>query len=215
MRKVRLATAIVVTAVVAGGCAQGVERVGGAAAPDGVLSTSPSVSATASASPSVSSSASASSSPTPRTSKSSATALVLGPNGMGKIELGMTVAEAEATGLITGYHVENYLHNCGVADFKAGADGKGGVYFTPNGVGLSNIYAYGKISTPQGIRLGSGYKAVMKAYPDFRFSVDDQATEGNGVADTPGNRMAHYSITIDDGLVTVLGLAANNQLCEE
>ncbi|GID49034.1 hypothetical protein Aca07nite_63090 [Actinoplanes capillaceus] len=139
---------------------------------------------------------------------------MLGPRGLGKLRLGMTVEEARATGMITGYHVEDYLHNCGAADFKAG-NGKGGVHFTPNELGLSNIYAYGGISTPEGIRLGSTYTAVKKAYPDFVFSIDDRATEGNGIADTPGNSKAHYSITIDDGKVTALGLEVKGQLCQE
>ncbi|MBW6438609.1 hypothetical protein KZ829_33275 [Actinoplanes hulinensis] len=207
MRKVGLAAVMVAAAFVVGGCGQDVERLDGAAAPDGVGATSPSPSVTPSPSPSVSSAS-------PKPSRTSAAPLVLGPRGLGELRLGMTVKEAQATGMITGYHVEDYLHNCGIAEFKAG-NGKGGVSFTPNEVGLSNIYAYGSIGTPEGIRLGSTYTAVKKAYPDFVFTIDDRATEGNGIADTPGNSKAHYSITIDDGKVTALGLDAEGQLCQE
>ncbi|MBB3094020.1 hypothetical protein FHR83_001669 [Actinoplanes campanulatus] len=202
-----LAAVMVAAAFVTGACGQGVERLDGAAAPDGVGATSPSPSVTPSPSPSVSSAS-------PKPSQTSAAPLVLGPRGLGKLRLGMTVEEAQATGMITGYRVEEYLHNCGYAKIEAG-NGTGSVQFTPNGLGLSNIHAYGGISTPEGIRLGSTYTAVKKAYPDFVFVIDDRATEGNGIADTPGNSKAHYSITIDDGEVTALELGADGQLCQE
>ncbi|GGN95415.1 hypothetical protein GCM10010112_85650 [Actinoplanes lobatus] len=203
MRKVGLAAVMVAAAFVTGGCGQSVERLDGAAAPDGVGATSPSPSVTPSPSPSAK----------PTVTRTSAAPLVLGPLGLGKLRLGMTVKEAQATGMITGYHVVNYGANCGVADFRAGS--KGGVFFTPNEMGLSNIYAYGGISTPEGIRLGSTYQAVKEAYPDFVFVIDDRATEGNGIADTPGNSKARYAITIDNGKVTALGLGAEGQLCQE
>ncbi|MBO3743284.1 hypothetical protein [Actinoplanes flavus] len=204
MRRMGLAGAMVAAVVVTGGCGQGVERLDGAAAPDGAGTTSPSVAN--SPSPAVSSA-----SPTP--SRTSAAPLALGPRGLGKLRLGMTVKEAQATGMITNYHVEDYLHRCGVAKLEDG-DGKGGVYFTPNELGLSIIYTYGSVGTPEGIRLGSTHEAVTKAYPDFVFDLGEGETEGNGNADVPGNSKAFYAITIKDDKVGSLGLVAKGDLCQ-
>ena len=217
MRMIRISAVLLGTALAAAACAGGPQHVDGFAQPAGAATIPP---ASATATPAPATSAPTSTPATPATSAATGTSPtgtassepaastrpvtpLLGPNGLGELQLGMSRAEAEATGLITGYRVEDFTGNCGVSKIR-GTDAT--VYFTP-GLGLSSIAAYGSVRTPRGIRLGSTVAAVRKAYPDWDFAIGDEKN-GWGWVD-------HYRIDVKDGKVSYLALAAEGQRCIE
>lgn len=133
---------------------------------------------------------------------------MLGPSGLGALQLGMTRRQAEATGLIEGWEVADYLAKCGISQVK-GTDAE---VFTDPDRGVSYITLYGTVRTPEGIRLGSSLGAVRAAYPDWDFALGD-SDSGSGGVPAPGNSRARYGIDITDGKVSHLALASDDQRC--
>ena len=136
----------------------------------------------------------------------------LGPLGLGPLKLGMSPKEAKATGLIG--HMDAATPGCTTGQLKGASGNQGGLYFSSD-VGLAAIYAYGKLATPEGIKLGSTYAQVHKAYPKWSGILD--GTAGRGLAAAPGNPGAGYRIDVSDttGKVQSLALQALDQDCYE
>ncbi|MEV0900998.1 hypothetical protein [Actinoplanes sp. NPDC049802] len=139
--------------------------------------------------------------------------LVLGPNGLGALKLGMTRRQAEKTKLLTKRPVEVRNKVCN-ADYRIKAAKTDAPVFLSKKLGIASITAYPGLATPQGIKLGSSAKAVKKAYPGWR-SATDTGMKGRGLVKVPGNRKAYYNITISGGKVTDLQLELRNQNCYE
>jgi hypothetical protein len=212
MRKVRLAGVLLLTTLVATGCGAGPQRLDGEAQPAGAASTGPApYTQTAAPSPVAPSTATTSPASRPATGPATPTAtrrttrppVVLGPDGFGALKLGMSRSEAEATGMISGYRIEDFGANCGISKLR-GTDST--VFFTP-GLGVSSIDAAPGVRTPEGIRLGSTMSAVQRAYPDWELAV--------GGGDTGWGWAGHYRIDVKNGKVTYLTLATEGQRCVE
>ena len=215
----------------AAGCTAGPQRVGGDAAPAGASSSAPAPSSTPTTAPSTTPSATATTAEPPPPSRSSAPASttakpaptpsetpapsVLGPNGLGALRLGMTVEQAEATGLIVAFP-GGTGSGCTQTHLRAGPEAN--VYYTKS-LGIEIIDAYAGIRTPEGIRIGSSLAAVRAAYPDW-YSVDagsdaEKYSNGRGYAKVPGNGKAYYRIFIRDLKVQELTLQHRSQNCYE
>lgn len=131
----------------------------------------------------------------------------LGPDGYGKLRLGMTVDQAKATGELgtrkSGDNCETY----DLAAFPTPADTVG-LYFS-KAHGLVGIFATETMATKEGIKVGSTIQQVKTAYPKA-------AESENGITvDVPGNTTAQYTIgtTNDTKNVAELGLSTKNQDC--
>ena len=219
MRSVLLLGAVVLPAVVLAGCGNGVEHVGGPAAP---VTASPSPVVTSA--PGSSSAPATSSSPS-ETATATATSTkpatpVLGAKGFGALKIGMTKSQATDTGLIRpwGPSFEGAPTNAeGCAaktTLKKGNDDQGFVYYsTKNGVQI--IDAYPGVNTPEGIHIGSSAAAVKKAYPNYS-SIEEGTLEGRGYTGAlPGNSNTQYRVDILNGKVRSLTLQHVHQDCYE
>ncbi|KUL38976.1 hypothetical protein [Actinoplanes awajinensis] len=188
----------------------------GAAEPVGGIT--PGTSATAgtpSSSPSASPSPSAAvTSASPQTSKTGkpATTLHLGPYGVGDLKLGMSQAAAVKTGLLV-KDPEPDTTGCSTVYYVKTDETHSPVIFEGS-KGLMSITAYPGLTTPAGIKLGSTFKAVRKAYPDWENPVDGGDT-GKGFAQVPGSDNAVYQIEIEAGKVDYLSLEFRRDSCSD
>lgn len=204
------------------GCAESPQRVNGAAGPmvgpSPITSASPSPSPTPVAtSPSVSPPASPSTSRTSKTPPKAA-ATVFGPAGLGALKIGMTRKAAEATGLVSGFQGDR----CGIWHLKDSAAGEADIVQWSTAKGVIAIPAYGRLATPEGIRVGSTLAQVKRAYSDFTVeSVDleeDGSFGGTGRAFAGGKDgydKVHYRFDIDSTKVTRMWLEHDDQDCYE
>lgn len=138
--------------------------------------------------------------------------LVLGPDGLGALKLGMTQAKAVKTGLLA-KDGETEGQGCNTA-YKPKAAGKADAPVFFSNLGLVSITAYPGVATPQGIKLGSKKSAVEKAYPDLEILTGPES-DGRGWAKVPGNTKALFNITIADGQVSHMNLQLRTQNCYE
>ncbi|MET8043067.1 hypothetical protein ABZU25_19665 [Micromonospora sp. NPDC005215] len=182
----------------------------GNAAPAG--SPDPATSAATTGTP-ASSTPSASPSPSARPSSSATTtALVLGPNGLGSLKLGMSREQATATGMLRPF--ADYRDECALAQLRPAPADKGNVNHSRT-LGIATIDAYGSIKTPEGARIGMSSADMLRIYPGWTAVNDGDATNGRGFAKTPGNNKAVYRIATRNGTVTQLTLQYANQNCYE
>ena len=214
------------------GCANSPEQLAGEATPFGAVSPTPSTipTVTARPSPSFSPSSAPSSRPptTPRTSKTSTPpeepsqpkfrrvigpANVLGPTGLGKLQIGMTTKEAEATGMVEAGEGEG---GCGSWYLKPDVQGDAVVSWSHRGV--ISINSYDQIATPEGIRIGSSLAQVEKAYDDLTgvATEEDGGSWGDGPAlagqeDKYGD--VHYRFVFLNGAVIKMRLEHDQPRC--
>ncbi|MBO3743544.1 hypothetical protein [Actinoplanes flavus] len=137
---------------------------------------------------------------------------ILGPDGLGTLELGMTRAEALATGQIVKQSAavvaewREVNENC-VPEFRLqGSPSESGWVWYQESDGLAVIPGPTGVATPEGIRVGSTLDEVRRAYPK---AVDEQflADTGRVMAQAPGNRQVAYRIQIDGDSRKVNSLA--------
>ncbi|GGN50767.1 hypothetical protein FHR83_009008 [Actinoplanes campanulatus] len=209
-----LATAAGVAA--AAGCAGSPQRLDGQASPAGAATPAPPSATTAApaVSPAVSPSVTPSSaSPKPSKTSRSPTTPVLGPTGFGKLYVGMSIKAAAATG-----EVDATGTGCGSAPLKSANDADVTVIYSERG--LLYIPAYGRIATPEGIRIGSTYEQVDRAYSDFFLRAIDAegGFNGSGTAfagEKDGHAGVHYRFAFKNSKVTELALEHDDQNCYE
>ncbi|MBG0568160.1 hypothetical protein [Actinoplanes aureus] len=139
--------------------------------------------------------------------------LVLGPDGLGGLELGMTHEKALKTGLLTGEGEVGAGPGCNT-DYKPKAAGTADAPVFFSDLGLVSITAYPGAATPEGIELGSTVAALKKAYPDWEV-VTGPGAEGRGWAKVPGNSAAVFNVTVEDGRVEHMNLQLRTQNCYE
>jgi hypothetical protein len=232
MRRTILVLAAVSGVALTTACASSPEKVAGEAAPIG---------ATSSAAASTSSAASTSTSPgapkprapksgepqsgkpqsgTPKTEAPKNTVLVLGPTSLGKLKIGMLPKAATATGEID---APVPAQGCGSAALKSANSDDVKVTYSADR-GLVAIPAYGRIATPEGIRIGSSMAQLKAAYPDLvrRITEEGQPAEigdresGDAFAGKGDEyKGVHYRFQFLNGKLTELELEHDNQNCYE
>ncbi|GIF21480.1 hypothetical protein BJ973_005073 [Actinoplanes tereljensis] len=152
--------------------------------------------------------------------------LVLGPNGIGKLTLGMSVADANATDQVRI-----------PADLAADTTGKCHVYAADaadihfaRDHGLAVITAAPTVKTPEGIAAGATVAEVAKAYPKLNHAdrgTPEQQEQATGylAAPVPANPKANYVFVFHVGggsgpkdakvQVVLLALADQDNQCTE
>jgi len=228
MRISLLLGAVVLPAVLLAGCGDGVEHVGGAAAPvtaapSTVPTSAPSYSSAPASAPASTGTGSPSAAATETASATRPATMILGPKGFGALKLGMSASQATATGLITTWAPINPsdpapagAKGCNVrTSLKRDTTGNGWVYYSTE-LGVDVIDAFPGVATPEGISIGSTRAALLKAYPSWKNVADPQTTgDGRGYVKVPGNSAALYRIAIANGFVTQLTLQHAHQDCYE
>ncbi|HEX6359875.1 hypothetical protein [Actinophytocola sp.] len=130
---------------------------------------------------------------------------VLGPTGIGQLELGQTLEEAQATGQL-GEVVEDGGPD-GCSTYKLASRAAGEVYVA----GTVQAIDVRPAQTPEGVGPGWSVKHVKTVYSE----VDETFVKDNGeiLVSVPGNQSAHYRLKFADGLVTGVSLQAADRSC--
>ncbi|MEV4388878.1 hypothetical protein AB0J68_24740 [Micromonospora sp. NPDC049580] len=198
--------------LLAAGCSSPAHQDGNAA-PAGSPEPTTSAATTGTPTPSTPSSPppSSPSSARPPSDPTRAASLVLGPDGIGSLKLGMTRQQATGTGQLRAFG--NNGGDCAPAHLRAAPSEDGVVLLSPT-LGIATIDAYEGIRTPEGARIGMSSAEMLRIYPTWK-AADGDATNGRGVAKTPGNSKAVYRIGTRNGIVTQLTLQYANQNCYE
>jgi len=118
---------------------------------------------------------------------------VLGPTGIGKLTLGMSAAEATATGEAG---VEPNWSKHTTSTCFVTSSGKNSLHFARDH-GLAVITAAPKVKTPEGIGAGATVAEVAAAYPTLNHpeaGTPEQQAQSTGylAAKAPGNPKANY-----------------------
>lgn len=205
-RTIPVLTATLGLAILAA-CAADPPQAGGTATPTGVPSASPA--GVPSASPTAAPSAKP---PAPPRATRSPAPLVLGPTALGKLEIGMSAAEANATGMIAPLLPRDPT-GCAAAELLPRGSEHTVTYSSRRGV--ISIPAWGRMSTPEGIRVGSTQAQVRQAYDDFRMHAADAPASGRGFAGFDDGNNAHYRFSIDNRRVVELWIEHDEQDCYE
>jgi hypothetical protein len=137
----------------------------------------------------------------------------LGPTGIGPLKLGMTRAQAEATGIVNKFISPADTNSvCPWQSTVRHPSGIGSQVYISTKLGVAIIEAAGPLKTPDGIGIGSSRADVLRAYPGFRL-IDGTVDNGKGFAKVPGNSNASYHFAFQNGTVYYLVLAISNQDC--
>jgi hypothetical protein len=131
--------------------------------------------------------------------------LVVGPTGYGGIRLGMTLQEAQATGLL----------GDPIYDAEGGCLGYSLRVDTPHGSAyisdtVQAIYTTGT-QTPEGIGQGATFEQLKAVYPEL--GGQTVAPDGHILVAAPGNPNGQYRFWFNAGLVTAVSLQFVNQEC--
>jgi hypothetical protein len=219
-------TVAVVVAAVAGlailtGCGGQPQRLDGAATPVGAVQGT--TTAAAGASPSAAGAVSVKASQSSQDDDSESaqagdsersagggSALVLGPDGVGDLKLGMSLQAALGTGLLTGKSAVD-PGGCD-AGYRLKSTANSVIWFSAD----KKIIAIGaEAATPEGITVGSSRADVKRAYPKYNQVSDPEPMDGRGLAAVPGNSKAQFRIMIEDDKVTSVTLQSTEQGCYE
>ncbi|MFI9380987.1 hypothetical protein [Kutzneria sp. NPDC052558] len=148
--------------------------------------------------------------PTPTSSK--VAALAFGPTTVLGLRLGMSAAEAMATGLIRPNPMAPNAAGCVGYDWAGGVGAQPyALVFSPKD-GLVRIGGLADAVTPEGIHDGSSAADVRVAYP--LQTTPHAAGSGEWVAPAPGNPNAHYWILFSGSVVSDLRLELAVQDCD-
>ncbi|WP_433078723.1 hypothetical protein ACQP1P_38170 [Dactylosporangium sp. CA-052675] len=155
------------------------------------------------------------SAPTSRAATASATkdlTVVLGPDGLGSLKLGMNRQQALATQVVASLPEATNGCTTGIL-YGAHRPYEGAVWLHAS-EGVSAIYAFSDVHTREGLHLGSTYDELMRTYPDWQ-PVDLGQRDDRGYAKVPGNANAVWRIETSDGKVASLALQLRHQGCYE
>jgi hypothetical protein len=133
--------------------------------------------------------------------------VLLGPEGYGKLKIGMTEKQAKATGMLTSFDNSG----CRIAYLRGFPQGRGAVFVSPT-LGLIAINAWGDMKTPEGVRVGTSAAEMRRIYPKRQFVDGDGDYEKVFVK---VSNEAVYRIAVNDGKVTELTLQHAHQNCYE
>ncbi|MGW0522349.1 hypothetical protein [Crossiella sp. NPDC003009] len=130
---------------------------------------------------------------------------LLHAHGYRALRLGMSEADAVATGLLTSDDTSGVCRFYRFAGSEGSQPKTSGVFISPTN-GVVMIGGTSKMLTPQGIWRGSELADLRDAYPVLR---RDRLCDWIYRAAAPGNPRAHYWFTVDGGRVTDFGLQAS------
>jgi hypothetical protein len=158
--------------------------------------------------------------PSPKKTPTAKPSLRLGPTGLGGVHLGQSLHDALATGALKA--IPGSDDGCVTRGrFKAappdqpGMPQDAGLVFAGK-LGVTAIYAYAGVSTPEGIHLGSSFAAVKKAYPAWHNVYGpEEPTAGRSLIPVAGNAEAVYRIEVRDSKVISLAIQFQHQDCYE
>ncbi|WP_433514150.1 hypothetical protein ACQP2T_00095 [Nonomuraea sp. CA-143628] len=132
----------------------------------------------------------------------------LGPFGYGSLKLGMTEAQAKATGLIVRKRIKAPT-TCATYDLKTQRySGDRAGLFISKKQGVVTISGPGTVKTPQGIGRGSTPAQLKAAYPNLK----QNAMYGT-FATVPGNPKASYIFLVSKRMVVGVVLVLTAQNC--
>lgn len=127
---------------------------------------------------------------------------VLGPEGLGPLTLGMSVAQARATG-----RIECVSAHCATFALTGLAEDDAFSGCISDELGLMAIFAPPDAATPEGVRNGMPVAQAIQAYPDAAEGVNGWSVP------VPGHEGRSYSWLSDGGDVTDLALSLDTQNC--
>lgn len=137
----------------------------------------------------------------------------LGPNGYGKIKLGMSLDEAKVAATIK-YKQQN-SDVCDLYELFTAGKSDGYVGITK----ARGVEAIGpdsrQVSTPEGVTIGSTVAKVKAAYPSWDKAGLDGLNHSRSYVTVPGNSKAVYRIMFMNGAVETLTLQYQDQSCYE
>jgi hypothetical protein len=130
---------------------------------------------------------------------------VLGPTGFRALELGQTLEDAQATGLLGAIVEDGGAEGCSVYELASRPSGQ--VYVS----GTVQAIVADPVQTPEGVGKGWTIAQVKTVYPE----VDEEfaAEDGRFLVSVPGNSAAHYRLDFAGGLVTGVSLQAADRTC--
>lgn len=130
---------------------------------------------------------------------------VLGPTGFRALELGQTLEEAQATGLLGDVVEDGGPEGCSVYALTTRPSGQ--VYVS----GTVQAIVADPVQTPEGVGRGWTIAQVKKVYPEL--DEEFAAAEGQFLVSVPGNSSAHYRLAFAGGLVTGVSLQSADRSC--
>lgn len=134
-------------------------------------------------------------------------AAVFGPDGFGKLKIGMKLADAVATGQIDAKSSSPAGGACGVHDLVGHP--KSGVYVSTK-LGLAAVFAPAGARTPEGIAEGDSIDKVEQAYPALVKNPNAY------IVAAPGGTNTQYLFQVDSaatGVVSSMSLVVRGQDC--
>jgi hypothetical protein len=148
---------------------------------------------------------------TPTKAKPPADPLAFGPTTVDQLRLGMSVDEAEATGLIQPNAEPENAAGCKGYDWfgQPAAPAHYSLLFSPK-FGLVRIGGRAEAETPEGIYKGSSEEDVRAVYPD---QAKPHMGRNEWVTPVPGNPSANYWLILSKHVVTEVRLELAAQDC--
>ena len=142
--------------------------------------------------------------------------LVLGPDGLGRLRLGMTRAQALASGEVTQIDPYIYGGDCALIHLAGSPikPGAGDGYLSKRyGIVAIFLPTGTKVKTPEGIGVGSSIAAVERAYPGIVYNAGTRQ-DGGPRATVPGRADDYYTFSDGGtGFVQRISLVSRNQGC--
>jgi hypothetical protein len=140
--------------------------------------------------------------PAPATTDPEPAALVLGPDGLGPLKLGMTAEEADATGMLRPWDREVPDGTGCRPQFRLADDSTdASAIWASDDSGVRAIQVGEGVLTPEGIGIGSSAADMDAAYPGWRSTL---VVNWRAYPPVAGNSDAVYRITVVDDKVTSL-----------